>query len=100
MQYLRIDTWTGGYMVLDMNQYFPTTKANLSDLHKKILRGCKREREVLEAILKHLEDRQEELERYFAKYDNPDQELKGSRTYQMLCRNISQMADYLERCPR
>ncbi len=46
------------------------------------------------------EDRQEELERYFAKYDNPDQELKGSRTYQMLCKNIDQMTHYLERCPR
>jgi len=65
-------------MVLDMDQYFPTTKAKLSALHKNILRGCKREREVLEAILKHLEDRQEELDRYFAKYENPDQELKAS----------------------
>lgn len=100
MQYLRIDTWTGGYMVLDMNQYFPITKAKLSALHKNILRGCKREREVLEAILGHLEDRQEEIETYFAKYENPDQELKGSRTYQMICKNIAQMTHYLERCPR
>lgn len=100
MQYLRIDTWTGGYMVLDMNRYFPTTKAKLSALHKNILSGCKHEREVLESILSHLEDRQEELERYFAKYDNPDQELKGSRTYQMICKNIDQMTNYLERCQR
>ena len=69
-------------------------------MYKTVLSDSKCEREVLEAILSHLEDRQEALERYFAKYENPDQELKGSRTYQMLCKNINQMTHYLERCPR
>lgn len=101
MPFIRIDTWTGGtYMVLDLNQYFPTTKAKLRALHKSILRGCKREREILEAILSHLEDRQATIEAYFAKYENPDLELKGSRAYQMICKNIDQMTHYLERCQR
>lgn len=91
---IRIDTWDGGYLVLDLDTFFPCSKSRLTALYRQFLKESRRD-DTIPEILTYLRQMKYELKCYFARCENPDYEMSHSRTFKMLCSNITQLRGYI-----
>lgn len=91
---IRIDTWSGAYLVLNVDTFFPCSKSRLTALYRQFLRDSRRD-ETIPEILSQLRQKKYDMKCYFARFENPNLEMKKSRAFTMLISNINQLKGYI-----
>lgn len=95
---IKIYTWTGGYLVLDLEENFPMAQLKLNAIYQKIIKGCRREEEVLDHLIRYVDDRITEMELEFSTYEMPELEKSRSTRYKRLLSNLKALQGYRRRC--
>ena len=96
---IKIDTWTGGYMVIDCDSFFPLSQVRMQAFYQKILRGARRQ-EVMDEIIQYLDDRLTVMDLEYSQYEDPDYERARSPMYKKLLRNLDLLNGYRARLIR
>lgn len=95
MKTIRIDTYGGAYLVLDLDIFFPTTKTKLCALYKQFLKESKRD-DVIPEIINYLREMKYHMKLEFSRYEMPELEMNKSTAYKRLCSNINQLKGYIK----
>lgn len=97
---IKIDTWTGGYMVINCDEFFPLSKIRMNAFYQKILRGARRQPELMDEIIRYIDDRLAAMDLEYSQYEDPDYERSHSPMYKRLLSNLDLLTQYRDKLKR
>ena len=97
---IKIDIWTGGYMVINCDEFFPLTQIRMRAFYQKILRGARCQPEIMDELIRYIDDRLAVMDLEYSQYDDPDYEKSHSPVYKRLLSNLDLLTHYRDKLRR
>lgn len=87
-------------MVINCDDFFPLSKIRMYAFYQMILRGARRQEEIMDDIIQHLDDRLTAMDLEYSHYDDPGYERAHSPMYKRLLSNLDLLTHYRDKLRR